>query len=45
MLAYVGPKPQGHEVDHIDSNTLNNDLTNLQYLSQYENMKKRRKKA
>lgn len=37
MLAYVGPRPEGYEVDHIDKDKLNNNLSNLRYLTIREN--------
>ena len=37
---YLGPYPEGKEVDHIDNNKLNNHYTNLQYLTRQENMAK-----
>lgn len=40
-LWYVGDIPQGMEVDHIDNNTLNNDISNLQLLSHRDNINKR----
>lgn len=38
---YKGEVPAGYDVDHIDNDTLNNDLDNLQLLSHEENIKKR----
>lgn len=38
---YKGEVPAGYDVDHIDDNTLNNDLSNLQLLTHAENIKKR----
>lgn len=35
---FVGPIPDGHVVDHKDSNTLNNYYTNLQAITQAENV-------
>lgn len=37
---YIGPCPEGKEVDHIDNDKLNNHYTNLQYLTRQENMAK-----
>lgn len=37
MLAFVGPRPEGMEIDHIDKNRVNNKLSNLRYLSISEN--------
>lgn len=39
---YKGEVPAGYDVDHIDGNTLNNDLDNLQLLSRADNLKKRK---
>lgn len=38
---YKGEVPAGYDVDHIDNDTLNNDLDNLQLLTHKENIKKR----
>jgi hypothetical protein len=35
--AFIGPRPEGHDVDHIDGNTRNNSLANLRYLPLSEN--------
>lgn len=32
-----GPIPDGYEIDHIDHNTLNNDITNLRMVTHHEN--------
>ena len=37
---YLGPCPEGYEVDHIDGDKKNNKLSNLQYLTKEENIKK-----
>lgn len=31
-LTFIGPRPAGHHVDHIDSNRHNNEVDNLRYL-------------
>lgn len=36
------PIPDGYDIDHIDGDTLNNDLSNLQMLSRKENLAKRK---
>lgn len=40
-IAFLGPVPQGSEVDHIDNDHRNNKLSNLQYLTRSQNMRKR----
>lgn len=35
--AFVGPRPVGLHVAHLDGNSLNNDLSNLAYVTQSEN--------
>lgn len=35
---WLGPKPEGYEVDHIDRNSLNNHWTNLRYITRSEQM-------
>lgn len=39
MRAFVGPKPPGYEINHIDLNTRNNMLSNLKYVTHLENMR------
>lgn len=36
--AFIGDRPQGMVIDHIDGNKLNNHYTNLHYCTQKENM-------
>lgn len=38
---WLGAKPEGYEVDHIDRNSLNNHWTNLRYVTRSEQMKNR----
>ena len=42
LIAYLflGKKPVGYEVDHINNNRLDNRVCNLQYLTKSENNKK-----
>ena len=35
---WLGEKPEGYEVDHIDRNSLNNHWTNLRYVTKSEQM-------
>jgi hypothetical protein len=36
--AFIGPRPKGHEVDHIDGDKRNNVLLNLRYISHRDNI-------
>ncbi len=38
---WLGKKPEGFEVDHIDRNSHNNHYTNLRYVTHSEQMKNR----
>ena len=35
--AFLGDRPEGKVIDHIDRNPLNNNVSNLRYISQFEN--------
>lgn len=35
---WLGAKPEGYEIDHIDRNSLNNHWTNLRYVTKSEQM-------
>ena len=38
---WIGEKPDGYEIDHIDRNSRNNDYRNLRYVTKSEQMKNR----
>lgn len=38
---WLGEKPEGYEIDHIDRNSHNNDYRNLRYVTKSEQMKNR----
>lgn len=37
MAAFVGPRPDGHEINHKDGDVANNRLDNLEYVTPAEN--------
>ncbi len=48
MLTFVGPTPNGYQIDHKDNNKKNSRFDNLQFLTPRENVSKeavRRKKS
>ena len=38
---WLGDKPEGYEIDHVDRNSRNNDYRNLRYVTKSEQMKNR----
>jgi hypothetical protein len=36
--AFIGPRPNGHDIDHLDNNRLNNKRNNLEYVTRRENL-------
>lgn len=42
MTAFVGPRPKGMDIRHLDGNPANNALTNLRYGTRAENMQDKR---
>lgn len=41
---FIGSRPDGHDIDHIDGNTRNNTLANLRYIPLSENRAQRHRK-
>ncbi len=37
LETFVGPRPDGHDADHEDHDSLNNDLSNLRWLPSKDN--------
>lgn len=40
MLAFEGPPPPGHEVDHLDNDPLNPQYSNLEYVTRSEQQRR-----
>lgn len=36
---FIGPRPEGMDIDHVDRNPKNNDLDNLRYVSRSDNLR------
>ncbi len=41
--AFISERPEGKVIDHIDRNSLNNNVSNLRYITQTENMRNTKK--
>lgn len=39
-LAFLGDRPDGYDIDHIDTNKLNNRADNLEYVTHLENVRR-----
>ena len=35
--AFIGPRPEGYDINHLDGNPLNNAVTNLEYATRSDN--------
>lgn len=42
LEAFIGPRPEGFQADHVDFDIANNFLNNLRWISQQDNMRRRR---
>jgi len=40
-LVFIGQKPEGYEIDHIDRNKINNRADNLRYVIRSQNIRNR----
>lgn len=45
MAAFVGVRPNGHHIDHVDGNKENNALSNLRYTTPAENVRSARHRS
>ena len=43
--AFIGERPEGYQIDHIDGNKQNNHVSNLEYVTPSENMIRATKKG
>ena len=41
MLTFVGPRPEGMDIDHLNADKHDNRLSNLQYVTRTENLARR----
>ena len=39
-LVFIGPRPEGHDIDHINGDFRDNRLVNLEYVTHQENQKR-----
>ena len=39
-LAFIGPRPEGHDIDHVNGDFRDNRLLNLEYVTHQENQKR-----
>lgn len=37
---FIGPRPEGYDIDHVDGNRSNNHYTNLEYVTRQENIRR-----
>ena len=42
LEAWVGPQPKGYECDHLNGNSLDNRVENLEWVTHQENMRRRK---
>ena len=39
-LTFIGPRPEGHDIDHVNGDFRDNRLVNLEYVTHQENQKR-----